>query len=139
MITRISSKVFNYYRPEICVVQCGGDVIVGDPLGGSNLIPDDLINCVKHILDFQKPTLLLGGGGYNLQNSSRYWCLLTAAVCGITINDDIPAHNADFLTYGPDYCLTIESKLFLKNNNVDKDLDKQLQLIEGKITANIDI
>uniref|UniRef100_A0A1B0GEF2 Histone deacetylase n=1 Tax=Glossina morsitans morsitans TaxID=37546 RepID=A0A1B0GEF2_GLOMM len=127
---KISSKVFNYYRPEICVIQCGGDVIVGDPLGGSNLIPDDLINCVKHILDFQKPTLLLGGGGYNLQNSSRYWCLLTAAVCGITINDDIPAHNADFLTYGPDYCLTIESKLFLKNNNVDEDLDKQLQLIE---------
>lgn len=44
------------------MVQCGADSIVGDPLGGTNLVPEDLASCVEHILSWDLPTLFLGGG-----------------------------------------------------------------------------
>lgn len=46
----------------MCIVQCGADVITGDPLGGTNLIPEDIGRCVKEILTWNLPTMFLGGG-----------------------------------------------------------------------------
>ena len=47
------------------VVQCGADCLSNDPLGGFNLSPIGIGNCVKKILSKNIPTLFLGGGGYN--------------------------------------------------------------------------
>lgn len=52
------------YKPDVCVVQCGADAIVGDPLGGTNLIPENIGDCVKEILSWSLPTMFLGGGNF---------------------------------------------------------------------------
>lgn len=62
MIFRTLSEILNKYQPEACVVQCGADSIVGDPLGGTNLLPEDLAICVERILSWDLPTIFLGGG-----------------------------------------------------------------------------
>lgn len=62
LFRRTLSEVLNIYKPEVCVVQCGADSIVGDPLGGTNLLPEDLGICVERILSWDLPTLFLGGG-----------------------------------------------------------------------------
>lgn len=114
-------------------MQCGADVIVGDPLGGSNLIPDDLIECLRFILNYQIPCLLLGGGGYHFPNASRYWCSLTAAICEEQLNDDIPSDNDNFLDFGPDYSLTLKKEKFLKDLNSEEYLEDQCRIIEGQL------
>lgn len=58
----ISSAVYNAFRPDVCIVQCGADVIVGDHLGGTNLIPEDCLKCVQQVLSWNTPTIFLGGG-----------------------------------------------------------------------------
>ncbi|XP_073828199.1 histone deacetylase 8-like [Musca autumnalis] len=131
---RIFSTVCKAFKPNVCVVQCGADVIVGDPLGGSNLIPQDLIECVQFILKYPAPCVFLGGGGYNMANSSRYWCQLTAALCDETLEDDIPADNENFLKYGPDYCLNIKPMPTLRDESRDEDLEGQAKLIEGNLS-----
>lgn len=121
------------YQPEVVVLQCGADVIVGDPLGGSNLIPEDLIDCVKFILNYELPSLILGGGGYNFTNSARYWCSLTAAVCEVSLSDDLPEENENFLAYGPDYSLNIKREKLRKDLNTEEYLEQQCRIIEGKL------
>lgn len=94
----------------MCVLQCGGDSLAGDPRGGTNLSAADLGACVRHMLDWQLPTILLGGGGYQLPNTARYWTYLTAVACGreSELDDDIP-DNRYFLAYGPGYELGVNS------------------------------
>ncbi|KAM7346561.1 histone deacetylase 8-like [Cochliomyia hominivorax] len=130
---RISKQIFDLYQPQVVVVQCGADCIVGDPLGGSNLIPEDLIECVKFILCYQMPCVMLGGGGYNFLNSSRYWCSLTAAICEVSLNDDISGDNENFLAYGPDYSLTIKRANFIKDFNTEEYLEQQCKIIEDNL------
>lgn len=50
------------FEPDACVVQCGADCITGDPLGGANLVPTNIGDCVRKILSWHLPTLFLGGG-----------------------------------------------------------------------------
>ncbi|XP_075155768.1 histone deacetylase 8-like isoform X2 [Haematobia irritans] len=130
---RIFAAVFKSYQPSVCVIQCGADVIVGDPLGGTNLVPQDLIECIKFVLNYEIPCLFLGGGGYNIPNASRYWCLLTAAICGQTLDDDIPSDNLNFLRYGPDYSLTIEKMATLRDENSEEYLETQACLLEDNL------
>lgn len=59
------SEVVHKYQPEACVVQCGADSIVGDPLGGTNLTPEDIGICIERILSWSVPTIFLGGGKSN--------------------------------------------------------------------------
>ena len=47
---------------------CGADALGGDPLGGLNLSPAGLADCVRHVSERSiaqggLPLLLLGGGG----------------------------------------------------------------------------
>jgi histone deacetylase 8 len=69
----VAEGVYKCFQPEVCVVQCGADILVGDPLGGANLGLDDMGECVKGILSWTVPKIFVGGGGYNFANTARYW------------------------------------------------------------------
>lgn len=63
------------FKPSAIVVQCGADSLALDPLGGFNLTPAGIGKCLKTVLAARLPTLVLGGGGYNLPNAARYFIL----------------------------------------------------------------
>lgn len=46
-------------------MQCGADSIAGDPLGGTNLLPEDMGFCIEKILSWDLPTIFLGGGKWS--------------------------------------------------------------------------
>lgn len=122
----------------MCVLQCGGDALAGDPRGGTNLAAADLAACVRHVLDWQVPTILLGGGGYQLPNTARYWAYLTAVVCGREneLDDDI-LDNRFFLAYGPGYELGVkrptEAALVCRpdDRNTEEEFESMWRQIEG--------
>ncbi|XP_055855052.1 histone deacetylase 8-like isoform X2 [Episyrphus balteatus] len=117
---------------SVCVIQCGGDALAGDPLGNSNLYPKDLIECIKFVMEFKLPLVLLGGGGYNFVNTSRYWTEITAAVCNKELDDDIPDENEFFLDYGPDYTIQIQ-----KSRREDLNSDEYMEECVKSIQENI--
>ncbi len=129
---RVANLIFETYKPDVCIVQCGGDAIVGDPLGNTNLTPIDLGKCVNTVLDWTIPTIFLGGGGYNIPNTSRYWTYLTSIICRTAISDDIPDDDNDyFLLYGPGYELDIPSKVINDLNTVD-EFENNYRIIKGE-------
>ncbi|XP_037041160.1 histone deacetylase 8-like isoform X2 [Bradysia coprophila] len=118
---KVANLIFETYKPDICVVQCGGDVLVGDPLGNTNLTPIDMGKCVRTVISWNVPIIFLGGGGYNIPNTSRYWTYLTSIICETPISDDIPDDDNDyFLLYGPGYELNIAAKEISDLNTVEE-------------------
>ena len=52
------------YDPTAIVLQCGADSLSGDRLGCFNLSLEGHADCVEFMKSFNRPLLLLGGGGY---------------------------------------------------------------------------
>lgn len=91
------------YQPSAIVLQCGTDSLAGDKLGCLNLSmrgtspfvylhwhsSDSVVkghaNCVKFVKSFNKPLLLLGGGGYTMRNVSRAWAYETGLATGVEL------------------------------------------------------
>ncbi|KAJ2377660.1 hypothetical protein IW150_001249 [Coemansia sp. RSA 2607] len=76
------------------VVQCGSDGLGGDPVGAFNLTGDAYVACVRRVVAWGWPVLVLGGGGYARSDCARCWARVTAAVCGVEIaaDADVPEH-----------------------------------------------
>ena len=102
--------------------QCGADSLTGDRLGCFNLTVKGHGDAVKFVKSFGLPTLVLGGGGYNIRNVSRCWTYETAVLLDQPVNSNIP--NNDFIQYyGPEYKLHLTAS-DMSNLNDPKDLEK---------------
>jgi histone deacetylase 1/2 len=118
------------YRPGAVVLQCGADSLTGDRLGCFNLTVKGHGDCVKFVKSFGLPTLVLGGGGYNIRNVSRCWTYETAVLLDTPVNTNIP--NNDFIQYyGPDYKLHLTPS-DMQNLNDPKELEKtKIKLLQN--------
>ncbi|CAG0900303.1 unnamed protein product [Darwinula stevensoni] len=127
---KIVPRLWEVWKPDAVVVQCGADGITGDPLGDSNLTPVALAEALKTILSWNSPTLILGGGGYNVPNTARCWTYLTSVILGLSLHSDIPEHEY-FSEYGPGFQLEITPGL--RNDlNTPEYLEKVLSDLNGK-------
>ncbi|ETO31822.1 hypothetical protein RFI_05297 [Reticulomyxa filosa] len=106
----------------VIVMQLGADSLAGDRLGCFNMTVRGHGECLEYIRSFNKPLLVLGGGGYTLRNVARCWAHETAICCGIELDDKIPYHEY-YEYFAPDYCLsTIPTNMI--NVNRKGTLDK---------------
>jgi len=100
----IINKVMDVFQPSAIVLQCGADSLSGDRLGCFNLSIKGHGQCVEFVRKLGIPTLVLGGGGYNLRNVSRCWTYETALVLGENLKDELP-YNDYYEYFGPEYRL----------------------------------
>ncbi|MES1904614.1 MAG: Histone deacetylase 2 [Paramarteilia canceri] len=118
----VVDKVMEMYRPDVLVLQCGADSLVEDRLGSFNMTLNGHSACLKHLLIFNLPTMVLGGGGYTIRNVARCWTNETAACLGISLPNDLP-FNDYFEFYGPTYKLHIQA-LPIEDKNIPDVLEK---------------
>jgi acetoin utilization protein AcuC len=70
------------FNPDVFVFELGADALADDPLAQlylTNNVYADVIDC---LLGFNKPILMTGGGGYNVENTVRAWVLAWTILCG---------------------------------------------------------
>ena len=80
------------------------------------------------------PTLLLGGGGYNHANTAKCWTLLTAAVLGRDLSDDILEECPLFDHFGPDFTINVTPG-YIPDENSDEYLDSVVESIKSTSTT----
>jgi len=67
------TKAVDSFDPEYFVVQCGADSLFNDPHKTLCISQDAYFNVLARIKRFGKPTLVLGGGGYNEVATAKLW------------------------------------------------------------------
>jgi len=127
----ILGEVMKMYDPSAIVLQCGADSLTGDRLGCFNLTLKGHAKCVEYMLSFNKPILLLGGGGYTIRNVARCWTYETAIALGCEIANDLP-YNDYFEYFGPDFKLHITP-----TNNENKNTYDYIDKIKEKLFENL--
>jgi len=108
------TKAVDSFDPEYFVVQCGADSLFNDPHKTLCISQDAYFNVLARIKRFGKPTLVLGGGGYNEVATAKLWTNLTAKLCGFRLLEDIPDSDDYFDRYGPDFTIFEKNEIFEK-------------------------
>lgn len=126
----VMAKVMEVYQPGAVVLQCGADSLTGDRLGVFNLTTKGHGEAVRFIKQFNLPTLVLGGGGYNIRNVSRCWAYETAVLLDTPVNNNIP-YNEYFQYYGPDFRLHLTPSE-APNLNAKEELERtKIQVLQN--------
>jgi len=124
----IMQKVMETYQPTALVLQCGSDSLSGDRLGCFNLSVRGHADAVRHMMTYNLPTLVLGGGGYTIRNVARCWTYETAVVLGEELDNDLP-YNDYYAYYGPDFALHFGTNATMENQNTRQYLDSIKQQV----------
>ena len=70
------------YGPDCFAMEIGADALADDPLANLDLTNNVYADVIGELLNFNKPILAVGGGGYNVANTVRAWSLAWAVLCG---------------------------------------------------------
>jgi acetoin utilization protein AcuC len=84
----IVAPLMGAYNPDVIVFELGADGLAGDPLAHLHLTNNVYADIVKHLVDFGKPILMTGGGGYHIGNTVRAWALGWSVLCGAETEED---------------------------------------------------
>ncbi len=83
-INQVVLPLINAFAPDVFVFELGADALAGDPLALLSLTNNTYVDIIKHLLRFDKPILMTGGGGYNIENTVRAWTLAWSVLSGST-------------------------------------------------------
>ena len=85
------------FSPDAFVLCCGADCLAGDPLSGMLLSNVALWESVEQVTALRKPTVILGGGGYNPWTVARYWAGMWGRLTGQAFPDRLPGEAVEML------------------------------------------
>lgn len=86
----VIKQVIDKYQPSAIVLQCGADSLNEDKLGQFNLTTRGHAECVDFTLKLGIPTVMLGGGGYTIENVARCWTNETAVALQMELDNKLP-------------------------------------------------
>jgi len=78
----IAIPLMTAFKPDVIVFELGADALAGDPLAHLYLTNNVYADIINHLLRLNKPILMTGGGGYNIENTVRAWALAWTVLCG---------------------------------------------------------
>jgi acetoin utilization protein AcuC len=84
----LALPLISAYNPDVIVFELGADALAGDPLAHLYLTNNVYVEIIKHLLSFNKPILVTGGGGYNIDNTVRAWALAWSIFAGADSDRD---------------------------------------------------
>jgi histone deacetylase 1/2 len=133
LFKRVMERIMNSYRPNVVVVQCGADSLSRDKLGELNLSIRGHGECLSIMKGFGVPMVLLGGGGYTIENVSRCWAYETGLMMGLQIENKIPLNDEFYYFYSKDDNVIH----FDVNKQVNTNTPAYLLSLEQRVTENL--
>jgi acetoin utilization protein AcuC len=70
------------YKPDVIVLEIGMDILSVDPLTHLRMTNNAIADILPFLRDTGIPLLVVGGGGYNPEHTSRGWALAWTILCG---------------------------------------------------------
>jgi acetoin utilization protein AcuC len=79
---RVVVPLLAAYNPDSFVLELGMDTLAGDPLTHLQMTNNIVVDVLNHLLDFRRPLLVSGGGGYHVEHTVRGWTLAWRTCAG---------------------------------------------------------
>jgi acetoin utilization protein AcuC len=70
------------YEPDVLLLELGMDTLAGDPLTHLCLTNNAHVELIQKLLELNRPILVTGGGGYNVEHTVRGWALAWRTFAG---------------------------------------------------------
>lgn len=84
---RVVLPLIGAYCPDVIVLELGMDTLAGDPLTHLQLTNNIVVEVLNRLMEFQRPLLVAGGGGYHTENTVRAWALAWRTCVGADEED----------------------------------------------------
>ncbi len=81
-INEIIPPLIQAFKPDAILTQLGGDALAGDPLTHLRLTNHGYTSALKTLKTAMVPWIIVGGGGYNVEATTRMWALAWAVMNG---------------------------------------------------------
>ncbi len=78
----VAVPLVEFFRPDVIVLELGLDILAGDPLTHLRMTNNVVVEVLERLLRFNHPLLVVGGGGYHVENTVRGWALAWRTCCG---------------------------------------------------------
>lgn len=89
VFSELVPPVIKSYNPDYIVLELGMDILSTDPLTHLSMTNNVIADIIPLITQFEKPMLVVGGGGYNPEDAARGWALCWTVLCNITFEEDL--------------------------------------------------
>ena len=120
--------VMKAYNPDVFMLQIGMDGLTGDPLAHLHLTNNVYADIIKEVLSFDKPVLVTGGGGYNIDNTVRGWALAWQVMCGEDSHDDgIGLGMGGVMLENADWAGGLRDRAFISDAGQRQEVDKAVK------------
>ena len=84
---RVAVPLLGAFRPDVVVLELGLDTLAGDPLTHLRMTNNVVVEVMQRLMEFQRPLLVAGGGGYHVENTVRGWALAWRTCLGADDED----------------------------------------------------
>jgi len=125
------------FDPDVFVFELGADGLAGDPLASLRLTNNTYIDIIRELLAHNKPILMTGGGGYNVENTVRAWSLAWTVLCGAESRHDAGAglggvmlESTDWQGGLPDRALAVTAE---QKTSVEPVVAKTVEAIKARV------
>jgi acetoin utilization protein AcuC len=78
----IVPQLLHAYKPDVIVLEIGMDILSVDPLTHLSMTNNAFADTLPFLVKCGIPLLVVGGGGYNPEHTSRGWALAWTILCG---------------------------------------------------------
>ena len=86
-IDRVVMPLLRSNDPDVIVLELGLDILAGDPLTHLHMTNNVVGDVLDRLRRLDKPLLVIGGGGYNVENTVRGWALAWHTCTGDDVDE----------------------------------------------------
>jgi len=125
------------FDPGIIALQLGLDTLAGDPLAELSLTNNAHAEMLERLLGLDRPLLVTGGGGYNVEKTVRGWALAWSMFCGEESPDDLQAGLGGVMMETTDWHSGLRDRSIVPDEQMRPQIDTVVDAAVERVKQNI--
>lgn len=125
------------FDPDVVVLEVGMDGLAGDPMAFLSLTNNAYAEVARRVLDFGKPIVATGGGGYHPQNTARGWARVWSVLAGGESQDEMALGLGGVMLESTDWQAGLRDRELTPRSMQRKIVDPALDATIEKVRANV--
>ncbi len=126
------------FGPDVLVLELGMDTLAGDPLAHLHLTNNTPTEIVETLVEHNTPLLVVGGGGYHVENTVRGWTLAWSVLGGDHSHvEELTAGMGGVMLENTDWFGGLRDRVLLSDAGRRDEIDAEVAHAVDRIRATV--